>query len=308
MSSLTLNQQSCTINVPFYGSDLYVVNHNGEPYTPMKPIVDGMGMDWMGQYTKLKQRFAKGIEEISIPTAGGIQKMICLALRKLSAWLNTISPNKVKPEIRDRVIQYQDECDDVLYEYWTKGQVTNPRKANAGQGKITKDQQITIKELVMSRGHALPKDKQAKAIITMWSALKTHFGITYKEISGEQFEEAISLVSRLPLEGELIEVPKVSGVTIPAGEVNTLIWLWDYANRAQAVFRELQRPMREIQSQYAGKCHDYGIEFATVINLSRDVLSKMSHEVDMERADGTTNLSAWKRLQGNELPPSFLLK
>lgn len=308
MTSLTLNQQNCTINVPFHGSQLYVINHNGEPFTPMKPIVDGMGMDWKSQYVKLTQRFAKGVVEITIPTAGGIQKMICLALRKLAAWLNTISPNKVKPEIRDRVIQYQDECDDVLYEYWTKGQVTNPRKANTASGKITKEQQTTIKELVMSRGHSLPKDKQAKAIITMWSALKTHFGITYKEISGEQYEEAISLVSRLPLEGELIEAPKVSGVTIPAAEVNTLIWLWDYANRAQAVFRELQRPMREIQSHYAGKCHDYGVEFATVINLSRDVLSKLSHEVDMERADGTTNLSAWKRLQSNELPPSFLLK
>lgn len=308
MTSLTLNQQNCTINVPFHGAELYVVNHNGEPFTPMKPIVDGMGMDWMGQYIKLKQRFVKGIEEISIPTAGGIQKMICLALRKLAAWLNTISPNKVKPEIRDRVIQYQDECDDVLYEYWTKGQVTNPRKATTAPGKITKEQQTTIKELVMSRGHSLPKDKQAKAIITMWSALKTHFGMTYKDISNDQFEEAISLVSRLPLEGELIEAPNVSGVTIPAGEVNTLIWLWDYANRAQAVFRELHRPMREIQSHYAGKCHDYGSEFATVINRSRDVLSKMSYEVDMERADGTTNLSAWKRLQGNELPPSFLLK
>lgn len=116
-----------TINVPFHGSELYVVSHNGEPYTPMKPIVEGMGMDWMGQYTKLKQRFSKGIEEISIPTAGGMQKMICLALRKLAAWLNTISPNKVRPEIRERVIRYQEECDDVLYEYWAKGQVTNPR-------------------------------------------------------------------------------------------------------------------------------------------------------------------------------------
>jgi len=308
MTSLTLNQQNCTITVPFYGSSLYVVNHNGEPYTPMKPIVDGMGLAWQSQLQKLKSRFPKGITEIVIPSLGGAQKMICLALRKLAAWLNTISPNKVKPEIRDRVIQYQDECDDVLYEYWTKGQVTNPRKAKTSPGKITKDQQIAIKDLVMSRGHALPKDKQAKAIITMWSALKKHFGLTYKEINDDQFEEAISLVSRLPLEGELIEAPKVSGVTIPAGEVNTLIWLWDYANRAQAVFRELQRPMREIQSHYAGKCHDYGVEFATVINLSRDVLSKLSHEVDMERADGTTNLSAWKRLQSNELPPSFLLK
>lgn len=26
-----------TITVPFHGSALYVVNHNGESYTPMKP-------------------------------------------------------------------------------------------------------------------------------------------------------------------------------------------------------------------------------------------------------------------------------
>lgn len=56
-----------TINVPFHGAELYVVNHNGEPYTPMKPIVEGMGMDWASQFTKLKQRFAKGIVEIAIP-------------------------------------------------------------------------------------------------------------------------------------------------------------------------------------------------------------------------------------------------
>ncbi|GEG64553.1 phage antirepressor [Escherichia coli O145:H28] len=25
--------------VPFHGNSLYVVNHNGEPYVPMKPVV-----------------------------------------------------------------------------------------------------------------------------------------------------------------------------------------------------------------------------------------------------------------------------
>ncbi|OWO78873.1 hypothetical protein B5C26_22865, partial [Photorhabdus luminescens] len=116
------------ITVPFHGDDLYVVNHNGEPYTPMKPIVEGMGLDWMGQYTKLKTRFNKGVEEIPIPTKGGVQSMTCLALRKLAGWLATISPNKVKSSIRDKVIQYQEECDDALYDYWTKGIVVNPRQ------------------------------------------------------------------------------------------------------------------------------------------------------------------------------------
>ncbi|HAK8205299.1 TPA: hypothetical protein H2W01_004990 [Salmonella enterica] len=118
-----------TMTVPFYGNSLYVVNHNGEPYTPMKPIVKGMGMDWMGQLTKLKQRFSSTIEEISIVAEDGKKRrMVCLPLRKLAGWLQTISPNKVKPEIRDRVIRYQEECDDVLYDYWTKGVAVNPRR------------------------------------------------------------------------------------------------------------------------------------------------------------------------------------
>ena len=194
-----------TINVPFHGAELYVVNHNGEPYTPMKPIVEGMGMDWASQFTKMKQRFKTCIVKITMQLPGDEQRreIICLALRKLAGWLQTISPNKVRPEIRDKVIQYQEECDDVLYEYWTKGHVINPRKAKkALPGKITTEQQEAIKQLVMSRGQSLPKEKQAKAMITMWSSLKSHFGCSYKEIDEDQFAEALSLVARVPLEGE----------------------------------------------------------------------------------------------------------
>ncbi len=92
-----------TINVPLHGAELYVVNHNGEPYTPMKPIVEGMGMVWAAQFVKLKQRFVKGISEIEIPSAGGKQLMICLAFRKFAAWLSSIQPNKVCPVIRESI-------------------------------------------------------------------------------------------------------------------------------------------------------------------------------------------------------------
>lgn len=146
MSNLAIKQSACTINVPFYGSELYVVEHNGEPFTPMKPIVEGMGMVWAAQFVKLKQRFGKGIAEIEIPSVGGMQKMICLALRKLAAWLNTISPNKVRPEIRERVIRYKEECDDVLYEYWTKGQVTNPRSMEPAIDMMNIDLHLRIRD------------------------------------------------------------------------------------------------------------------------------------------------------------------
>ncbi|EFG8620085.1 hypothetical protein BMC00_005094, partial [Escherichia coli] len=111
MTSLAIADR--TINVPFHGTNLFLVGINNEPYVPMKPVVEGMGMVWAAQFVKLKQRFVKGISEIEIPSAGGKQLMTCLAFRKFAAWLSSIQPNKVRPEIRDKVIQYQEECDDV---------------------------------------------------------------------------------------------------------------------------------------------------------------------------------------------------
>ena len=122
MTSLT------QIAVPFHNAELYIVEYEGQPYTPMKPIVDGMGLDWKSQFVKLKQRFSSTVVEITIVANDGKERlMTCLPVKKLFGWLMTISPNKVKPELRDTVIKYQEECDDVLWDYWTKGKAVNPR-------------------------------------------------------------------------------------------------------------------------------------------------------------------------------------
>lgn len=123
MNSLT------QIAVPFHNSELIVVDYNNQPYTAMRPIVEGMGLAWQAQFDKLKQRFGSVIMEIMTTGKDGKQyQMLCLPLKKLFGWLMTISPNKVKPELRDTVIKYQEECDDVLWDYWTKGKAVNPRK------------------------------------------------------------------------------------------------------------------------------------------------------------------------------------
>ena len=136
------------IAVPFHNAELYIVEHNGQPYTPMKPIVDGMGLAWQTQHRKLIQGYNQngdtpnrwGVSIIEIPTLSGIQEMLCIPLRKIFAWLMTISPNKVKPELRDTVIMYQNECDDVLWDYWTKGQAINQRKTITPEERMQKGQ------------------------------------------------------------------------------------------------------------------------------------------------------------------------
>ncbi len=138
-----------TITVPFYNDELYVVEYNDEPHVPMRPIVEGMGLDWKSQLIKLRQRFKSTVVEIPMVAADGkMRDMVSLPLRKLAGWLQTIYPNKVKPEIKDNVIRYQDECDDVLYDYWTKGIAINPRKRsvmedlNQACAEYQKDKQI----------------------------------------------------------------------------------------------------------------------------------------------------------------------
>ncbi|HFW4242655.1 TPA: phage antirepressor N-terminal domain-containing protein, partial [Salmonella enterica subsp. enterica serovar Orientalis] len=289
-----------TINVPFHGAELYVVNHNGEPYTPMKPIVEGMGMDWASQFTKMKQRFKTSIVKITMQLPGDEQRreIICLALRKLAGWLQTISPNKVKPEIRDKVIQYQEECDDVLYEYWTKGKAENPR-GNAD--KTTTDDRTPLRGLVNRI-----MGKTGIHYQPLYKMIHREFGVKHiDELTSRQVTEAMEFLAGKALEGEFIGKQEKKTNELSAKEANSLVWLWDYANRSQALFRELYPALKQIQSNYSGRCYDYGHEFSYVIGMARDVLINHTRDIDINEPDGPTNLSAWMRLKNKELPPSL---
>lgn len=183
-----------TINVPFHGNNLYVVNYNGQPYVPMKPIVDGMGMDWASQFTKLKQKFKSTVAEITMVAEDGKERnMICLALRKLAGWLHTISPNKVKPEIRDKVIKYQEECDDVLYEYWTTGEVKKKHKSTVQERNPLKN---AVNLLVSKKGIMYPE---------AYSLVHQKFNVSsIEELTADQIPDAVEYIHKFVLEGEYI--------------------------------------------------------------------------------------------------------
>lgn len=41
------------IPVEFHGDMIYFLEYEGQPFTPMRPLVDNMGVDWKVQYRKL---------------------------------------------------------------------------------------------------------------------------------------------------------------------------------------------------------------------------------------------------------------
>lgn len=116
--------------IQFHGASLLV--QKGEtPETTlvaMKPIVEGMGVSWQGQHEKLLKHpvLSKGIKEILIPSAGGPQAMTALPLNRLPFWLATLHPNKLAdPALREKVIIYQTEAADALFERFFGAAIQN---------------------------------------------------------------------------------------------------------------------------------------------------------------------------------------
>lgn len=301
MKSIAKAQNDFTI-FKFGDSEIRVINKCGEPWFVAKDVCDALNLTNSRKALTALDDDEKGVtlsytlggeQNLSIVSESG---MYTLVLRCRDAVNKGSVPHKFRKWVTA----------EVLPSIRKTGSYGNTLKAKkALPGKITTEQQEAIKQLVMSRGQSLPKEKQAKAMITMWSSLKSHFGCSYKEISEEQFTEALSLAARVPLEGELIGKQEKSTNELSAKEANSLVWLWDYANRSQALFRELYPALKLIQSGYSGICHDYGYEFSYIIGMARGVLINHTRDIDIYEPDGPTNLLAWERLKNKELPPSL---
>lgn len=225
---LTMNSiatQISTINVPFHGDNLYLVSFNGEPYVPMKPVVEGMGLTWSSQFVKIKQRFAKGVAEIEMPSNGGSQSMTCLAFRKFAGWLHTINVGKVRPELREKVARYQDECDDVLYQYWTKGEVKNQRK------KTTVDERTPLRDAVN-----MLVGKKGLRYDDAYTMVHQRFNIdSIDELELEQIPMAVEYIHRVALEGEFLG--KQEALPAPKLDINFPI-SWFVENAPYTVIRQ----------------------------------------------------------------------
>ncbi|WP_207629261.1 phage antirepressor N-terminal domain-containing protein [Photorhabdus cinerea] len=208
MSIITINAIDNTINVPFHGQQIITAMVAGIAYVAMKPIVENIGLSWASQTVKLnKQKEKFGCFDIEIPSKGGIQKMLCLPLKKLNGWLFSINPEKVRSDIRDKLVQYQEECFTVLYEYWTKGEVTK-------KTKTTTDERTPLRKAVsflVGRKKMIYKEA--------YELVHHRFNVNHiDELPIEQLPAAVEYVHKLALEGEYLgkeTSPSLNGIQFP---------------------------------------------------------------------------------------------
>lgn len=106
--------------IDFHGATLIARRGDtpAETLVAMKPIVEGMGLQWEKQRIKLAGHpvLAPALRVVPFASAGGPQDTVALPLTRLNFWLATVNPNKVPNlETRAKILAYQEECADVLF-------------------------------------------------------------------------------------------------------------------------------------------------------------------------------------------------
>jgi len=169
--------------IQFHNQQLIVLNHQNKPYIAMKPVCENIGLDWEAQRQRIKRHhvLSKGAFMIKVPSKGGEQQYLCLPISMINGWLFGIDTNRVKPEIRQKLEQYQLECFDVLYNHFM------PKVAQQYPNTISVEQQQQIQQAVNERVYRTGERHQA-----VYSKFHQQFKIPrYQDLPASKFDEAI---------------------------------------------------------------------------------------------------------------------
>ena len=194
------------IAVPFHNQTLSAALVNGIPHVALKPICENIGLDWSAQVQKIKRHAVLKSSMVMITTVaedGKLREMLMLPVKYLNGWLFGVDSNRVKPEIKNRVIEYQEECFDVLANHFMPKVETKSTLV-----------QITSPYITEAEAHQL-----SKSIATHCKSTGVaNFGQRYKDIY-DYFH--ITSYLKIPA-GKLKEAARLAGVKLVAIKKPTL--------------------------------------------------------------------------------------
>lgn len=114
--------------VEFLGKPLTVITTDSQLLVAMRPICEGIGLDWKSQYERIKRDEVLSTSMVVMTTQmpGDDQKrqVTCLPLSMLNGWLFGVDSKRCKPFIRQALVRYKFECYDALAAYWQQCSAT----------------------------------------------------------------------------------------------------------------------------------------------------------------------------------------
>jgi len=268
MNSIAIIEAVNTTSLPFHGQHIITAMAAGVAYVAMKPIVENIGLDWASQFVKLKKQGEKfGCCDITIPSFGGLQRMLCLPMKKLNGWLFSINPAKVRDDIRDRLVRYQEECFTALHDYWTKGAaIRKPETTVADRTPLR-----GIVNRIMG--------KYGMTYQAVYKLVHKEFGIKHiDELSAKQTAEAVEYLAGKVIEGEF-----VGKESLPAVNFDFEMYVHNanvaciHLDEIRKVWRgQLYPGLKQIESPLAGRLEDRISDAAAIVNGLRGGLERAS--------------------------------
>jgi hypothetical protein len=179
------------VSVDFHGTTIPTFNVGGIIRVAMKPICDGIGLQWEAQHKRIKRHpvLAATMSMMDMVARDGKRRqLLTLPLNKLNGWLFGIDTNRVKPEIRERLVEYQAECFDVLSDYWQKGEAVNPRATTIDERRPLNRAVRTLANLRSARG-------EAADYASVWKLVNGYLGVKHIEQATQpQIDRAMAFV------------------------------------------------------------------------------------------------------------------
>ena len=108
-----------TRSVRFYDDTLVAVQQpDGTIYVHFARLCDNLGLSRPSAARRVQQHevLQDGFVTLRVVTDGGVQAVQCLRVDLVPLWLAAISARRVKPELRVKVVRYQREAAQVLWQ------------------------------------------------------------------------------------------------------------------------------------------------------------------------------------------------
>lgn len=261
-----MSNQITTQTLSFHGSDLITLKVEDVIYTAVKPIVEAMGLDWGGQQQKLSKSGDKfNCRDISMVAKDGkIRQMLCMPLKKLNGWLFSINPEKVRADLREKVIQYQEECFEALYNYWYFGKA---------ERKTTVDQRTGLRNAVN-----MLVGKKALMYNEAYNLVHQRFNVgSIEDLTEEQLPQAVEYVHKIYLEGELIiDTPKERTHSINDARLLNIVSMWFALYNSLDLLSKIHKPLNMLNSHYGATAYTHATEYRNTLGCMKNLLEPMT--------------------------------
>ena len=228
----------------------------------------------------------QGIQKSSVATKKGTQELL---------FIN--EPNLYRVIFRSRkaeAVKFQDWIfEEVIPQIRkTGGYQITPKPTRALPNGLTGEQIEAVKKLHNALTKSAPKEAQARIAITLWSAVKSKFGCSYKEVPAEQFPEVLSVMSRVAVEngvlyGEVLDrepLPAPQPALLDGLDIERFAVTVYYGAWALEMLEEVALPLRQLGHPKATTMHTLWNESRSFLRHNIQALQRVLPALEPDHA------------------------